>query len=118
MDQAADFILQNAKGSAVSNALFLVADKRTSEDQNTLLLVAIAKRGIGSAEFDLESVRVSAEFANTESVAVSVATTGVNELVALADGDGVYRGGSDGIPRQPPKKGGPAPRKQFQSLHR
>lgn len=113
VDQAADFLLQNAKGTAVSNTVFLVADEQTGEDENTLLLVAIAKRGIGSAEFDLESVRVSAEFANTEAVAVSVATKDINGLVALADSDGVYRGGSDGIPRQPPKKGGPAPRKQF-----
>ncbi|KAL4953708.1 hypothetical protein BDW69DRAFT_205669 [Aspergillus filifer] len=64
----------------------------------------------------LASVRVSAEYANCEAVAVSVASKDVAELRSLGHGDGVYRGGSrasrsDG--EKGVKKGEKAVRKQL-----
>lgn len=63
---------------------------------------------------ELESVRVDARFLNSASMAVSVGASGIEELVALADADGVYRGG-EGRERAAPRKGGEAPRKTLQS---
>ena len=57
------------------------------------------------------TVRVAADFANTVSVAMSMATMGANELLSLVDEDGVYRGGPNR--GNPPQKGGDAPRKQL-----
>lgn len=76
---------------------------KTTLDEDTLLLVY----NIGNSQ---ESIRLSAGYANSQAVSVSVATTDVGELRSLADNDGVYRGGPD---RPPPRKGGKAPRKQL-----
>jgi len=62
---------------------------------------------------ELESVRVDGRFLNSASVAVAVGASGIEELVALADADGVYRGGEE-RGRVAPRKGGEAPRKMLQ----
>jgi len=63
---------------------------------------------------ELESVRVDARFLNSASMAVGMGASGIEELVALADADGVYRGGEERV-RAAPRKGEEAPRKMLQS---
>lgn len=76
------------------------------------------RQGQCKSEFTIKHVRLAAEYVNTEAVAVSIATSGVDELLSLADEDGVFRGGSgDGGGQQPPRKGGQAPKKQISQLH-
>jgi hypothetical protein len=60
---------------------------------------------------ELEGVRVDARFLNSAPVAVAVGASGIEELVALTDTDGVYRGGEE---RPMPTEGGDAPRKTLQ----
>ncbi|KAL4751920.1 hypothetical protein BDW72DRAFT_79555 [Aspergillus terricola var. indicus] len=103
VNKAAQFIQENASKTVVDRTAFLVADDQTTADEGTLLLVH-------NVEDSLETIRVSAEFVNSQAVSVAVATTDIGELRSLADGDGVYRGGRQG---PPPKKGGQAPRKQL-----
>ncbi|KAI9831938.1 MAG: hypothetical protein M1819_004660 [Sarea resinae] len=109
IQDVAGFLNDNAHGTIVEPSLFFVADEQTAKD-NTLLLVQGALKS-GTPDNTIQTVRLAAEFANTEALAISVATKGINELQTLQDGDGVYRGG----PRhgEPPKKGGKAPRKQL-----
>lgn len=52
-------------------------------------------------EPEIFKVRVAAELANGEAVSVSVAVTDGGELQALADEDGIYRGGPN---RHAPQK--------------
>ncbi|RHZ45473.1 uncharacterized protein CDV56_104071 [Aspergillus thermomutatus] len=99
----AQFLQENASKTVVDHTTFLVADEKTTSDEDTLLLVY-------NIEDSQESIRLSAGYANSQAVSVSVATTDVGELRSLADDDGVYRGGPQ---RPPPKKGGKAPRKQL-----
>lgn len=40
-----------------------------------------------------KTMRLAAEFVNTEAVAVSSGTKGIEELLKVVDGDGVFRGG-------------------------
>ncbi|GIJ81666.1 hypothetical protein Asppvi_000165 [Aspergillus pseudoviridinutans] len=99
----AQFLQENASNTVVDHTTFLVADEKTASDEDTLLLVY-------SIEDSQESIRLSAAYANSQAVSVSVATTDVNEMRSVADDDGVYRGG----PQRPlPQKGGKAPRKQL-----
>jgi len=102
-EQISQFLDENATDSILSTRTFVVADQRTAED-STLLLV-----DLGSDGFDM--VRVSASQVNVQATCVWVATTSVNELRSIADGDGIFRGG--GGPE--PKRGGAAPRKQLAS---
>ena len=67
----------------------MVADARTLEDKS-LLFVDVGYDD--SAE--VKTVRLSAQHANAIPVAVAVATMGIEEVIALADADGVFRGGS------------------------
>jgi hypothetical protein len=99
----AQFLQENASNTVVDYTTFLVADERTASDEDTLLLVY-------SIEDSQESIRLSAGYANSQAVSVSVATTDVGESQSLADEDGVYRGGPQ-LP--PPRMGGKAPRKQL-----
>ncbi|KEY81503.1 hypothetical protein BA78_8012 [Aspergillus fumigatus] len=99
----AQFLQENASDTIVDYTTFLVADEKTALDEDTLLLVY-------DVEGLQESIRLSACFANSEAVSVSVATKDVGELWTLADEDGVYRGGPQ---HPPPKKGGKAPRKRL-----
>ncbi|KAL4995743.1 hypothetical protein BDV10DRAFT_173999 [Aspergillus recurvatus] len=101
--KSAQFLQENAAKTVVERTAFLVADDQTTADEETLLLVY-------NIEGSLETIRVSAEFVNSQAVSVAVATTDIGELRSLADDDGVYRGGRQG---PPPKKGGQAPRKQL-----
>lgn len=98
----------------MSSTLFLVADEKTSQDENTLLLVELQTSDQYTDRLELKSVRLAAAFANTSSVAVSVGSTSIDEMLSLiASRDGIYRGGRDRPGWKPPQKGGPAPRKQF-----
>ncbi|KAF7173099.1 hypothetical protein CNMCM5623_005345 [Aspergillus felis] len=99
----AQFLQENASNTVVDHTTFLVADEKTASDEDSLLLVY-------SIEDSQERIRLSAAYANSQAVSVSVATTDVNESRSLADDDGVYRGGPQ---RPPPQKGGRAPRKQL-----
>ena len=99
----AQFLQENTSDTIVDYTTFLVADEKTALDEDTLLLVY-------DVEGLQESIRLSACFANSEAVSVSVATKDVGELWTLADEDGVYRGGPQ---HPPPKKGGKAPRKRL-----
>ncbi|RAL12494.1 uncharacterized protein BO97DRAFT_405440 [Aspergillus homomorphus CBS 101889] len=99
----ARFLCENASMTVVDHSVFLVADEKTAFDEDTLLLVH-------SVENSQVSIRLSAGYANSQAVSVSVATTDVGELRSLADEDGVYRGGPE---RPPPIRGGKAPRKQL-----
>ncbi|GFF57958.1 hypothetical protein IFM62136_03620 [Aspergillus lentulus] len=99
----AHFLQENAANTVVDYTTFLVADEKTASDEDTLLLVY-------NIEDSLESIRLSAGYANSQAVSVSVATTDVGESQSLVDEDGVYRGGPQ-LP--PPKMGGKAPRKQL-----
>ncbi|KAF7137110.1 hypothetical protein CNMCM5793_007174 [Aspergillus hiratsukae] len=101
--KVAQFLQENALDTVVDYTTFLVADEKTTSDEDTLLLVY-------NDDNSQESIRLSARYGNSEAVAVSVATKDVGELRSLADDDGVYRGGPQ---RPPPKKGGRAPRKQL-----
>ena len=83
----------------------MVADARTLEDKS-LLFVDVGYDD--SAE--VKTVRLSAQHANAIPVAVAVATMGIEEVIALADADGVFRGGPAAAP---PRKGQPAPRLQL-----
>jgi hypothetical protein len=42
---------------------------------------------------EVQTLRLSAQHANSIPVAVAVATMGIEEVIALAGGDGVFRGG-------------------------
>ncbi|KAL5365023.1 hypothetical protein BJX96DRAFT_158423 [Aspergillus floccosus] len=97
------FLQENASKTALDHTTFLVADEKTASDGYTLLLVH-------NIQDSQESIRLSAGYANSASVSVSVATMDVGELRCLADEDGVYRGGPQ---RPPPRKGEKAPRKQL-----
>jgi uncharacterized protein (UPF0210 family) len=99
----AQFLQEDASETVVDYTTFLVADEKTASDEDTLLLVY-------SIEDSLESIRLSASYANSQAVSVSIATTDVGELRSLSDEDGVFRGGPQ---RPPPRKGGEAPRKQL-----
>ena len=79
----------------------MVADARTLEDKS-LLFVDVGY----DDNAEVQTVRLSAQQANAIPVAVAVATMGTEEVIALADGDGVFRGGSA---TAPPGQGGPAP---------
>lgn len=79
------FLQENASKTVVDGTAFLIADVKTTLDEDTLLLVY----NIGNSQ---ESIRLSAGYANSQAVSVSVATTDVGELRSLADNDGVYRG--------------------------
>jgi hypothetical protein len=103
ISKIARFLQENALNTVVDYTTFLVADEKTTSDEDTLLLVY-------NIDNSQESIRLSAAYANSEAVSVSVATKDVGELRSLADDDGVYRGGPRG---PPPKKGGKAPRKQL-----
>ncbi|KAL4903976.1 hypothetical protein BDW74DRAFT_154947 [Aspergillus multicolor] len=103
----AKFLQENTSKTVIDRTTFLVADQQTITDEDTLLLVY-------SIEGDLETLRLSVEFVNSQAVSVSIATTDLAELRSLADEDGVYRGGPQ---RPPPKKGGKAPRKQLRLSH-
>ena len=92
----------------VSSYYFLVADARTLEDKS-LLFVDAAYDDAASPD-DAKTVRLSAQYANAIPVAIAVATMGIDEVIALADEDGVFRGGS---PAVPPIKGQPAPSMQL-----
>lgn len=98
----------------VKPGVFLVADERTGEDGDSLLLVQNPGQAQGHRESETapKCVRLAAEYVNIQAVAVSIATSGVEELVSLADSDGVFRGGSEGG-QQPPKKREKAPKKQI-----
>jgi hypothetical protein len=60
----------------------------------------------------VRTVRLSAQHANAIPVAVAVGTMGIEEVIALAlaDGDGVFRGGPAAAPS---RKGKPAPPMQL-----
>ncbi|KAI9927081.1 hypothetical protein ASPWEDRAFT_46564 [Aspergillus wentii DTO 134E9] len=100
LPKVAQFLTENAKKSRVDAWVFLIADEKTAEDGETLLLAQSDSNG-------LKSVRVTGEDVNTEAIAVSVATKDVGELITLVGEDGVYRSGYS------KKKGGSAPRKQL-----
>lgn len=98
----------------MDSTLFLVADETTSEDGNTLVLVKVQTSDQDTDKLEVKSVRLAAEFANTSSIAVSVGSTDIEEMLSLiVSRDEVYRAGTDRPGWRPPKKGGPAPRKQF-----
>jgi hypothetical protein len=88
----------------VSSHHLLVADARTLEDKS-LLFVDAGYDNTASAK----TVRLSAQHANAIPVAIAVATMGIEEVIALADGDGVFRGG----PAAALPKGKPAPPMQL-----
>lgn len=61
-----------------------------------------------------KTMRLAAEFVNTEVVAVSIGAKGIDELLKVVDGDGVFRGGRGNMTgKQPPKKGGDVLEKQM-----
>jgi hypothetical protein len=105
----ATHLYEKARNTKVSASHFLVADEQTSNDRSMLFVQCH-----DAEKRELESVRVDARFLNTASMAVGVGASGIEELVALADADGVYRGG-EGRGRAAPRKGGEAPRKTLQS---
>ncbi|KAB8204143.1 hypothetical protein BDV34DRAFT_197932 [Aspergillus parasiticus] len=107
MDEVVRFLREYATGTIVDHFVFLVADQRTAEDESLLLVQSF---GEGDS---VESVRLAAEYVNTQAVAVAVATTDVQELRGLVDEDGVFRGGSGRSGNPVPRKGGKAPRKQL-----
>ncbi|KAE8337425.1 hypothetical protein BDV24DRAFT_167285 [Aspergillus arachidicola] len=107
LDEVVRFLREYATGTVVDESVFLVADQRTAEDESLLLV-----QSFGDEE-SVESVRLDAEYVNTQAVAVAVATTGVQELRSLVDEDGVFRGGSGRGGNLVPRKGGKAPRKQL-----
>lgn len=99
LEKIAGFLNENAHGTVVDYAVFLVADEQTANDEDTLLLVHnLCGGGL------LRSVCVSAAYANLEAVFVSVAATDIGELGGLVDGDGVFRGYRH---EPPPITGGP-----------
>lgn len=108
----AQFLTENAEGSIVEPGLFFLADDKTADDGDTLLLVQVQRKERDGTGSTLKTVRLAAEFANTEAVAVSIGTKGVDELLALVDEDGVFRGGRARSKPQSLKKGEKAPRKQ------
>lgn len=83
----------------------MVADAQTLEDKS-LLFVDV---GYDDAA-EVKTVRLSAQHANAIPVAVAVATTDIDEVIVLADGDGVFRGGHAAAP---PRKGQAAPPMQL-----
>lgn len=89
----AQFLTENVKGSIVEPGLFLLADDKTTDDGDTLLLVQVQRKERDKTGSTLKKVRLAAEFANTEAVAVSIGTKAVDELLALVDEDGIFRGG-------------------------
>lgn len=115
-DDVARFLTENAEGSIVEPELFILADEKTAEDGNTLLLVQVQRKERYEGGFTLKTVRLAAEFVNTEAVAVSIGAKGLDELLIMVDEDGVCRGArGDSHRPQPPKKGGEAPKKQMQA---
>jgi hypothetical protein len=114
VQDVARFLTQNAEGSIVEPGLFLIADEKTAEDGNTLLLVQVQIQKRHDSGLTLRTVRLAAEFVNTEAVAVSIGATGADELLNMVDGDGVFRGGKGNLTeRQLPKKGEVARKKQM-----
>lgn len=110
----ARFLTENAEGSIVEPTLFLIADEKTAEDGNTLLLVKVQTKERYDGGLTLKTVSLAAEFVNIEAVAVPIGAKGVDELLDMVDGDGVFRGGRGNMTgRQPPKNGGDAPKKQM-----
>ncbi|KAL4821198.1 hypothetical protein BDW67DRAFT_179901 [Aspergillus spinulosporus] len=95
VNKTAQFIQENASKSVIDRTALLAADDQTAADEDTLLVYIV--------EGSLETIRVSAEFVNSQAVSVAVATTDIGELRSLADDDGVYRG----------SRQGPPPRKQL-----
>ncbi|KAA8913464.1 hypothetical protein FN846DRAFT_916114 [Sphaerosporella brunnea] len=98
------YLRENAPGSVDPDHV-LIADAQTIADK-TLLFVDCAYDMDISPE-EAKTVRLSAEKANTIPVAIAVATMGIDEVVAIADQDGVFRG------TPAPRRGGPAPRMQL-----
>jgi hypothetical protein len=86
----------------------LVADARTLEDKS--LLFVDTGYDVAVSPDEAKTVRLSAQHANAIPVAVAVASMGIEEVIALADGDGVFRGGPAAAA---PRKGQPAPRMQL-----
>jgi hypothetical protein len=89
---------------SISNYRLLIADEQTTKDK-TLLFVELA-------DPRPETVRLNAAHANAIPIAVGVATMDIQSIRSLADDDGVYRGDPAA---QPPRQGGPAPRRQLRS---
>lgn len=87
----------------------MVADAQTLEDKS-LLFVDVGYDESASLDELIKTVRLSAQHANAIPIAVSVATTDIEEVIGLADEDGVFRGGST---EAPPTKGNPAPPRQL-----
>jgi len=91
----------------ISSYHFLVADAQTLED-NSLLFVDAGYDKTAPPD-QAKTVRLSAQQANAVPVAIAIGTMGIEEVIALADNDGVFRGG----PRAAPRRGQPAPRMQL-----
>ncbi|KAL4927106.1 uncharacterized protein BDV17DRAFT_137496 [Aspergillus undulatus] len=88
----------------INPLVFLIADEVTARDGDTLLL----GQNLGD---DFQTVRLSAAYVNTESVAVAVGSKDVREIRRLVDEDGVFRGGLRRS--RPPMRGRETPRKML-----
>jgi hypothetical protein len=88
----------------------LVADEQTLEDKSLLFVDAGYDHTVSPDQ--AKTVRLSAHQANAVPVAIAVGTMGTDEVIALSDGDGVFRGGSAAAP---PTTGQPAPSKRLGS---
>lgn len=88
----------------------MVADAQTLEDKS-LLFVDAGYDHTASPD-QAKTVRLSAHQANAVPVAIGVGTMGIDEVIALSDGDGVFRGGPAAAP---PTQGQPAPLKRLGS---
>ena len=64
---------------------------------------------------EVKVVRLSAQHANAVPVALGIGTLGIDEVIALADKDGVYRGGPAAAP---PRRGQPAPQIRLGGLEK
>ena len=104
------YLRENAPN--VSSHQLLVADAQTLEDKSLLFVdVGPGYYYDGTASPDeVKTVRLSAQYANAIPVAVAVATMGIEEVIVLADKDGVFRGGRSSAP---PIKGMPMPPMQL-----
>ena len=103
LEELGSFLGTIPEGWPISILRFLVADKQTAEDRTVLFV----ERGHKETE-ELQTWRLAAEHANAIPIAVQVSTMSISGVRAIADEDGVYRGG---LARQQPTRGGPAPRK-------
>ncbi|KAL4941312.1 hypothetical protein BDV06DRAFT_223269 [Aspergillus oleicola] len=92
LSQIVEFLRESTSNTVVDRSTFLVADGQTNSDGDTLLLVHNHTHAIQGPR-DLQTVRLSAEYVNSEAIAVSVATKDVGELSSLVGSDGVFRGG-------------------------